>query len=397
MQSSVVAYDTEQHFEVYLGAEPTFRKGLLEGYMLALRNERYLLAQSVAVLLFCACLGVYKRAGVHCEATVRRVYVAASPMGATLSTVGDANNVPASTFIEEALSNNDVVVFSKTFCPYSSNVKQAVGEAGANVSGFKGALIIELNQRLDSREMLDALYKKTGRKTIPIVFIGGIFIGGMDDVTAMHSNGLLSQAIRVAMAQPSHTELSLKSFLRRGSQSTDRTPEQSTPRQTKEYEIATFAGGCFWGLELAFQREHGVMQTEVGFSNGNFGPVSYSDVITGKTGHAEVVRVWFDSQQTTFQRLIELWESRHNPTSRNRQGNDHGTQYRSGIFYHDDNQQEQALQWRIDAQKKYAAPIVTIIEPVRLYNAAEAVHQKYLQKGGQSALKGEIEPIRCYG
>ncbi len=147
-------------------------------------------------------------------------------------------------------------------------------------------------------------------------------------------------------------------------------------------EEATFAGGCFWCLESAFNRLQGVLQAESGYSNGEHPTPDYESVCTGRTGHAEVVRVTFDPTRISYQQLLEVFFFLHDPTTLNRQGNDVGTQYRSGIYTHSAEQaaQARALIEQLGASGVFAAPIVTEVEPVHNYHVAEAYHQGYAER-----------------
>lgn len=147
---------------------------------------------------------------------------------------------------------------------------------------------------------------------------------------------------------------------------------------------ATFAAGCFWGVEAAFRQVQGVLETAVGYSGGHYDNPSYKDVCTGKTGHAEVVRVKFDPERVSYDELLDVFWSEHNPTTKNRQGWDVGTQYRSAIFYHDDEQKALATESRdrLEASGKYRKPIVTEITQVSEFYPAEDYHQRYLEKRG---------------
>jgi peptide-methionine (S)-S-oxide reductase len=147
---------------------------------------------------------------------------------------------------------------------------------------------------------------------------------------------------------------------------------------------ATFAAGCFWGVEAAFRQMQGVLETTVGYSGGDYDNPSYKDVCSGKTGHAEVVRVKFDPERVSYEELLDVFWSEHNPTTKNRQGWDIGTQYRSAIFYHDDEQKALATESRdrLEASGKYRKPIVTKITQVSEFYPAEEYHQRYLEKRG---------------
>lgn len=161
--------------------------------------------------------------------------------------------------------------------------------------------------------------------------------------------------------------------------------------------VATFAAGCFWGVELAFQRLHGVRQTKVGYTQGSVDNPTYKQVCSGKTGHAEAIHIVFDEREVSYPQLLDLFWSIHDPTTLNRQKNDVGTQYRSGIYVHNDEQHKQALVSLDERQKLLTRPIVTEVEPAATFWDAEGYHQRYLEKGGQCADKGCDIKIRCYG
>ncbi|MBN1109799.1 MAG: peptide-methionine (S)-S-oxide reductase MsrA [Methanomassiliicoccales archaeon] len=152
---------------------------------------------------------------------------------------------------------------------------------------------------------------------------------------------------------------------------------------------ATFAAGCFWGVEATFQSVEGVLETEVGYMGGHTESPTYREVCTDRTGHAEVVQVTFDDSQVSYARLLEVFFRSHDPTQRNRQGPDVGTQYRSAIFYHDQRQREEAEAYRkeLGASGRYRRPIVTSIEPAGTFWRAEEYHQKYLQRKGLTSCR----------
>ncbi|CAN7229922.1 MULTISPECIES: peptide-methionine (S)-S-oxide reductase MsrA [unclassified Variovorax] len=151
----------------------------------------------------------------------------------------------------------------------------------------------------------------------------------------------------------------------------------STP--SPQTEIIALGGGCFWCTEAVFDRVQGVVDVESGYSNGETINPSYEQVCTGRTGHVEVVRVEFDPQQITLREILEIFFVVHDPTSLNRQGNDAGTQYRSGIYYANDAQKQVAEEVirEIEASKTYRSPIVTEVKPLANYSTAEAYHQDY--------------------
>lgn len=152
---------------------------------------------------------------------------------------------------------------------------------------------------------------------------------------------------------------------------------------------ATFGAGCFWGVEASFRQLPGVVDARSGYSGGTTVRPSYEDVCTGTTGHAEVVEVTYDPARISYQQLLDAFWKMHDPTTRNRQGPDVGSQYRSVIFYHDDGQKRLAEQSKAaqDASKLYRGPIVTLIEPAGPFYEAEDYHQRYLEKRGMVSCK----------
>ena len=148
-------------------------------------------------------------------------------------------------------------------------------------------------------------------------------------------------------------------------------------------EIATFAAGCFWGVEDAFMKTKGVKSTKVGYTGGNLTNPTYEDVCTDKTGHAEAIQIMYDPKEISYKELLELFWSIHNPTTKNRQGPDIGTQYRSSIFYHSSEQEKIANQVRQELDdSKFQNKMVTEIVAASTFYPAEEYHQKYYQKIG---------------
>ncbi|ETV98492.1 peptide-methionine (S)-S-oxide reductase [Aphanomyces invadans] len=173
---------------------------------------------------------------------------------------------------------------------------------------------------------------------------------------------------------------------------------KSVPVSLEPHEqLATFAAGCFWSVELNFQRLEGVVETHVGYINGTTVNPTYKEVCKGDTNHAEAVQIKFDTNTITYKELLDKFFSIHDPTTLNRQKNDVGTQYRSGIFYHNDEQKEEAEAAKAARAEEIKAEIVTEIVPAQTFYHAEEYHQKYLEKGGQCAAKGATDQIRCYG
>jgi peptide-methionine (S)-S-oxide reductase len=160
---------------------------------------------------------------------------------------------------------------------------------------------------------------------------------------------------------------------------------------------ATFAAGCFWGPELLFQRVPGVVSTAVGYTGGHVENPTYEQVCSGRTGHTEAVEMTFKPDEVTYQQLVDKFYENHDPTTLNRQKNDVGTQYRSGIYYRTDEEKQIA-----EAGKAKIPGAVTEIAQLTTFYPAESYHQQYLENGGrggrkQSARKECNDPIRCYG
>ena len=148
-------------------------------------------------------------------------------------------------------------------------------------------------------------------------------------------------------------------------------------------QTAVFAGGCFWGVDAVFKHVKGVAEVESGYAGGNASTAKYEKVSEGDTGHAEAVRVRFNPAQVSYQQLLKVFFSvAHNPTERNRQGPDVGSQYRSAIFFTDAGQQKMAQSTiqQLTAARTYSAPIVTELTPLNAFYPAEAYHQNYLAR-----------------
>jgi peptide-methionine (S)-S-oxide reductase len=151
-------------------------------------------------------------------------------------------------------------------------------------------------------------------------------------------------------------------------------------------EKATFGAGCFWGVEAAFRKIKGVVSTTVGYSGGSSENPTYRDVCSGRTGHAEVVQVEYDPSETSYEELLNVFWSVHDPTQRNRQGPDVGTQYRSAIFFHNAEQEAaaKAAKAQFERSGRYRQPIVTEIVPASEFYTAEEYHQQYFEKHGRT-------------
>ena len=145
-------------------------------------------------------------------------------------------------------------------------------------------------------------------------------------------------------------------------------------------EIAVLALGCFWGPEIKFSKIEGVIKTEVGYCGGNSPTTTYKEVCTGKTNHAEVVKIDFDEKIITYEKILKIFFQIHDPTTLNSQGPDFGTQYRSEIFYLNDNQRVMAERVLRDVDDRMSGKVVTKISLLKNYCPAEEYHQKYLEK-----------------
>lgn len=164
-------------------------------------------------------------------------------------------------------------------------------------------------------------------------------------------------------------------------------------------EVATLGSGCFWCTEAIFQGLKGVSRAESGYSGGSVKNPSYKEVCNGTTGHAEVVQVTFDPSVISFAEILDVFWNTHDPTTLNRQGNDVGTQYRSAIFYHSEEQKRTAEASRAHAAKYFTDPIVTEITPFETFYPAEDYHRDYFRLNGQQpycniVIRPKVEKFR---
>ena len=157
---------------------------------------------------------------------------------------------------------------------------------------------------------------------------------------------------------------------------------------------ATFGAGCFWGVEEAFRTVPGVLKTTVGYSGGHQPNPTYEQVCTGRTGHAESLLVEYDPAKVSYEQLLDVFWQEHDPTQLNRQGWDVGDQYRSVVFFHDEEQRAAAEASREREQPRHRKPIVTQIVPAETFWPAEDYHQQYLEKRGRSSCTVELrQPV----
>ena len=148
---------------------------------------------------------------------------------------------------------------------------------------------------------------------------------------------------------------------------------------------ATFAGGCFWGVEHLFNEVPGVIEAVSGYEGGHVDNVTYEQVCSGRTGHAEAVEVTYDPEQVSYDQLLDLFWRSHNPTQGHRQGPDVGSQYRSGVFFHSPEQEEQALASRARVQAQLPERVTTEVVPAGEFYEAEDYHQQYFEKQGRTS------------
>lgn len=166
--------------------------------------------------------------------------------------------------------------------------------------------------------------------------------------------------------------------------SNTKTNGEKTMTTSAKLDTATFGAGCFWCVEAVFQRLKGVHSVASGYSGGTVDNPTYKEVCSGTTGHAEVCQIAFDPQQISYTDMLQAFFSSHDPTTLNRQGNDEGTQYRSAIFYHNDEQRALAEKAKkeLNAAKAFDNPIVTEIAPFTKFYKAEDYHQNYYNENG---------------
>jgi peptide-methionine (S)-S-oxide reductase len=167
----------------------------------------------------------------------------------------------------------------------------------------------------------------------------------------------------------------------------DKMNESNIDTAGKNLEVATFAGGCFWCVEAQYQELQGVEKVESGYTGGTLKNPSYKEVCSGRTGHAEAVNIYYDPKVISYDELLAAFWVAHDPTQLNRQGNDVGTQYRSAIFYHNEEQKKKAEEYKrkLNEEKAYDSPVVTEIMPFTVFYKAEDYHQNYYNENPEQA------------
>lgn len=180
-----------------------------------------------------------------------------------------------------------------------------------------------------------------------------------------------------------------------------KTTMTTEPSTTSPFDTATFGAGCFWCVEAVYQQLEGVISVTSGYSGGSIKNPTYKEVCSGLTGHAEVCQIVFDPKVITYPELLQAFWVSHDPTTLNRQGNDIGTQYRSVIYYHSNQQKELAEKYKkeLDASHAYPDPIVTEISPLAEFYPAEDYHQNYFNENGdqpycQFVVKPKVEKFK---
>ncbi len=167
--------------------------------------------------------------------------------------------------------------------------------------------------------------------------------------------------------------------------STTAMAEEQVSKNGSQYDTATFGAGCYWCVEAQFQMLDGVQKVESGFAGGHVKNPSYREVCNGTTGHAEVCQIIYDTSKLSYKDMLEAFWKSHDPTQLNRQGNDVGTQYRSVIFYHNDEQKRLAEEYKkkLNDAHAYESPVVTEISPFTVFYKAEDYHQNYFNENGE--------------
>lgn len=243
---------------------------------------------------------------------------------------------------------------------------------------ISGTEIVEKKDSAFGMERVEARSKKADSH------LGHVFPDGPRDKGGMRYciNSASLKFVPVEQMEKEGYGQFLEPFAKAGLVKTSAQADSATPdtKAAAKTEVATFAGGCFWGMEEILRKMPGVISTRVGYTGGATKNPTYKQVCTGATGHAEAVEITFDPTKTTYEKMLSVFFRMHDPTTLNRQHNDIGTQYRSAIFYHDDEQKKQAeaAKEKFNKSGRFKKPIVTEITKASDFYVAEDYHQKYL-------------------
>lgn len=332
----------------------------------------------------------------------------------------------ADAYVASTIATHPVVVFSKTYCPYCNSAKDALATSARAVVDAPTPHIVELDRRADGTAVQAALARLTRRRTVPSVFVGGTPVGGGDEVAALSRSGVLKQMLRAAPETLSAAKAAAaaKAVKASGDATQGGAPLTAAPEggssvsataagtcaapsaaapvkdaatPSSGLRTVQFGAGCFWGVEPAFARGPGVVETSVGYAGGSSKDPSYRAVCGGATGHTEVVRIAHDPAVVSLADLLKVFADRHDPTVANRVGNDVGSQYRSAVYVETDAEANEVRAWASRVAAKRRKPVTTEIRTGVPFWAAEESHQRYLEKKGQDATKGATPRIRCYG
>lgn len=263
-----------------------------------------------------------------------------------------------------------------------------VGEMVENVSldagwGSRNSNLVATIQKAEMGDQIDVKQLDVGVELYLVNGMKAVVTEVSDDTFTIDANPPLAGASYNAKVELLEVE--------DGPTETGYVPESTETT----FHVATFALGCFWGGELEFMRKEGVVGTKVGYTQGEKEDPSYTEVCSGTTGHTEACMVTYDPRATTYRSLVSLAMERlgDNKYLLNQVGNDRGTQYRHGVYYHNDMQKEIAE----EVVGSYGDDCATEVLPAETFYDAEDYHQQYLLKGGQSARKNDSTAIRCYG